>query len=176
MWPTAKAAAKACGSCRMILSSAWCASPCRSPTRTRRRRCQPTSSIIRDEVLELLGSGGMGFVYKARHRLMDRLVALKVIKRRLTDRPGMVERFGREMKAAGDLLHPNIVTAHDAEQAGATHFLVMEYVEGVTLRSTSPNAGRSPWPRRATTCVRRRRPCNMLTSGAWCIATSNRTT
>jgi WD40 repeat protein/tRNA A-37 threonylcarbamoyl transferase component Bud32 len=87
----------------------------------------------RYEVLELLGSGGMGSVYKARHRLMDRLVALKVIKRRLTDRPGMVERFRREMKAAGDLLHSNIVTAHDAEQAGATHFLVMEYVEGVTL-------------------------------------------
>jgi tRNA A-37 threonylcarbamoyl transferase component Bud32 len=87
----------------------------------------------RYEVLGLLGSGGMGSVYKARHRLMDRLVALKIIKRRLMDRPGMVERFGREMKAAGDLSHPNIVTAHDAEQAGATHFLVMEYVEGVTL-------------------------------------------
>lgn len=87
----------------------------------------------RYEVLERLGSGGMGTVYKARHRLMDRLVALKVIEPRLLDRPGVVERFRREVRAAAGLLHPNIVTAHDADEAGSTHFLVMEYVQGVTL-------------------------------------------
>ena len=98
----------------------------------------------RYEVLELLGAGGMGSVYKARHRLMDRLVALKVIRPRLLDRPGVVERFHREMKAAGNLLHPNIVTAHDAEQAGGTHFLVMEFVEGVTLAQHVAERGPLP--------------------------------
>jgi hypothetical protein len=107
----------------------------------------------RYEVLELLGSGGMGSVYKARHRLMDRLVALKVIRRRLMDRPGVVERFRREVKAAAELLHPNIVTAHDADQAGATHFLVMEFVEGVTLAQCV--AERGPLPvAEACDCVR----------------------
>ncbi len=88
---------------------------------------------------------------------MDRLVALKVIQRRLTDRPGMVERFRREMKAAGDLLHPHIVTAHDAEQAGG-HALPRHGIRRgrQRWRSTSPNTGRSPWPRRATASGRRR--------------------
>src|SRR5262249_2205964 len=82
----------------------------------------------RYRILELLGAGGMGAVYKAEHRLMERTVALKVISRALTDRPAVVERFRREVKAAARLSHPNIVTAHDAEQAGDTHFLVMECV------------------------------------------------
>jgi serine/threonine protein kinase len=75
----------------------------------------------------------MGVVFKAVHRLMDRVVALKVIDRRLTDRPGLAERFRREVKAAALLSHPNIVTAFDADQAGDTHFLVMEYVAGTSL-------------------------------------------
>jgi hypothetical protein len=87
----------------------------------------------RYRVLQVLGAGGMGVVYKAVHRLMERVVALKVIHRRLSDRPAFVERFRREVRAAARLTHPNIVTAHDADQAGATHFLVMEYVPGTTL-------------------------------------------
>jgi eukaryotic-like serine/threonine-protein kinase len=87
----------------------------------------------RYRVLELLGVGGMGAVYKAEHRLMERPVALKVIARHLTDKPGMVERFRREVKAAARLDHPNIVRAYDAERAGDVHFLVMECVEGTTL-------------------------------------------
>jgi hypothetical protein len=87
----------------------------------------------RYRVLELLGAGGMGTVYKAEHRLMRRLVALKVINPNLVDRPAMVERFRREVQAAALLSHPNIVTAHDAEQAGTTHFLIMEFVPGKSL-------------------------------------------
>jgi hypothetical protein len=87
----------------------------------------------RYRVLGVLGAGGMGVVYKAVHRLMDRVVAVKVLRRHLTDRPGLVGRFRREVRAAARLSHPNIVTAYDADQAGETHFLVMEYVEGTSL-------------------------------------------
>jgi WD40 repeat protein len=87
----------------------------------------------RYRVLELVGFGGMGAVFKAEHKLMERVVALKVIRKGLTDRPAAVERFRLEVKAAARLLHPNIVTAHDAEQAGGVHFLVMEFAEGTSL-------------------------------------------
>src|SRR5438045_2212327 len=72
----------------------------------------------RYEILALLGRGGMGMVFKARHRLMGREVALKVINPHLLDDPQMVTRFRREVWAAARLVHPNIVTAYDADQAG----------------------------------------------------------
>lgn len=87
----------------------------------------------RYEVLQLLGEGGMGAVYKARHRKMDRLVALKIIHARFVDNPTTIERFYREVQAAARLDHPNIVRAFDADQAGNTHFLAMELVEGTDL-------------------------------------------
>jgi len=87
----------------------------------------------RYRVLRRLGEGGMGTVYLAEHRMMQRPVALKVIRTDCLARPDLVERFQREVKAAAQLSHANIVTAHDAEEAGGTHFLVMEYVEGVPL-------------------------------------------
>jgi serine/threonine protein kinase len=87
----------------------------------------------RYRVLRLLGTGGMGVVYQAKHRVMERLVALKVIRADFTADAAAVDRFRREVKAAAALSHPNIVTAFDAEQIGNVHFLVMEYVEGVNL-------------------------------------------
>jgi WD40 repeat protein len=87
----------------------------------------------RYRVVRLLGAGGMGAVYEAEHRVMQRLVALKVIKRAYTANAAALERFRREVRAAARLSHPNIVTTHDAEDAGETHFLVMEYVEGTDL-------------------------------------------
>jgi tRNA A-37 threonylcarbamoyl transferase component Bud32/anti-sigma factor RsiW len=98
----------------------------------------------RYSVLELLGAGGMGAVYKAEHRRMERHVALKVINPTLMDRPAMVERFHREVKAAAQLAHPNIVTAYDADQAGDTHFLVMEFVEGTSLAEKVQRDGPLP--------------------------------
>src|SRR5262245_20239543 len=95
----------------------------------------------RYRLLGLLGSGGMGMVFKAEHRLMGRPVALKLIHRHLLERPAAVERFQREARAAARLGHPNIVTAHDAEQAGAAQFLVMEYVEGETLDRVVERSG-----------------------------------
>jgi hypothetical protein len=87
----------------------------------------------RYRIVEVLGQGGMGTVYKAQHRLMERLVALKVIDRSLTGNPAVVERFRREVKAAAQLNYPNIVHAYDADQAGDSHFLVMEFIDGTTL-------------------------------------------
>jgi hypothetical protein len=87
----------------------------------------------RYRLVRLLGVGGMGAVYMAEHRVMQRPVALKVINRAYTARATSVERFRREVRAAARLAHPNIVTAHDADNAGDTHFLVMEYVEGIGL-------------------------------------------
>ncbi len=80
-----------------------------------------------------LGAGGMGVVYQAEHRLMDRTVALKIVHRDLIRNPRALERFRLEFKAAARLSHPNIVTAFDAEQAGDVHFLVMEFVDGMSL-------------------------------------------
>src|SRR5207248_3692105 len=87
----------------------------------------------RYEILQLLGQGGMGAVYKARHKKMDRLVALKIINAQLVGNDKAIERFHREVQAAARLQHANIVTAHDADQAGDTHLLVMEFVEGTHL-------------------------------------------
>lgn len=102
------------------------------------------ASHPRYRLLELLGAGGMGAVYKAEHRRMERQVALKVMSPHLMDRPEMVERFHREVKAAALLTHPNIVTAYDADQAGDAHFLIMEFVEGVNLAEKVQREGPLP--------------------------------
>jgi WD40 repeat protein/tRNA A-37 threonylcarbamoyl transferase component Bud32 len=84
-------------------------------------------------ILEALGTGGMGAVYKAEHRVMNRVVALKAIRSELLRDPQAIERFQREAQAAARLCHPNIVLAHDAEQVGGLHILVMEFVQGQSL-------------------------------------------
>jgi serine/threonine-protein kinase len=93
----------------------------------------PLRDHPRYEVIRELGAGGMGVVYRAEHRIMGRPVALKVMAPHLTAKPGAVERFRKEVRAAAQINHPNIVTAHDADEAGGLHFLVMEFVEGVSL-------------------------------------------
>jgi serine/threonine protein kinase len=98
----------------------------------------------RYRVLRVLGVGGMGTVYQAEHRVMERCVALKVIRTDLTSNAGAVERFRREVKAAAKLTHPNIVNAFDAEQVGNLHFLVMEYVEGNDLAHVVAERGPLP--------------------------------
>jgi len=84
-------------------------------------------------VLDKLGRGGMGQVFQARHRRMERVVALKMLPAAMVRMPEAVKRFQREAKAAARLSHPNIVTAYDADEASGVHFLVMEYVEGQDL-------------------------------------------
>src|SRR5579871_3708535 len=84
-------------------------------------------------LLERLGEGGMGQVFKARHLRLERIVALKVIRPDRLANPDTVERFQREARAAARLHHPNIVTLYDADEINGTHFLAMEYVEGIDL-------------------------------------------
>ncbi|MEQ8787047.1 MAG: protein kinase [Pirellulaceae bacterium] len=98
----------------------------------------------RYRIVELVGRGGMGDVFRAEHKLMNRPVALKVIKPHLVRSEAAVRRFQREMQAAARLHHGNIVTAFDAEQAGDVHFLVMEYVDGVNLDEVIRQRGRLP--------------------------------
>jgi len=89
------------------------------------------------EVLELLGRGGMGVVYKARQPQLDRPVALKILLRRHSDGGrdnAFAERFAREARALARLNHPNIVAVYDYGQAGGYAFLLMEYVDGLSLR------------------------------------------
>ena len=95
-------------------------------------------------ILDHLGHGGMGEVYKARHKRMDRNVALKMLPAAATRSPEALQRFQREAKAAARLSHPNIVTAYDADEAQGRHFLVMEYVEGQNLASTISKQGALP--------------------------------
>jgi serine/threonine-protein kinase len=95
-------------------------------------------------ILDKLGEGGMGQVLKAHHGSMDRLVALKVISRSRVSNPTAVARFYREVRAVAKLSHPNIVIAFDVSQAGDTHFLAMEYVEGIDLAHLVQQSGPLP--------------------------------
>jgi serine/threonine protein kinase len=93
------------------------------------------------EILELIGAGGMGAVFKARQPKLDRYVALKVLPEALARDPAFAERFQREGRVLARLNHPNIVTVHDFGQSGDFFYLMMEYVDGVNLRQAM-RAGR----------------------------------
>ncbi|NUQ62837.1 MAG: SUMF1/EgtB/PvdO family nonheme iron enzyme [Pirellulales bacterium] len=103
-------------------------------------------------ILDKLGQGGMGLVLKAQHRRMERVVALKVLSPKVVRTPEALRRFQREVKAAARLTHPNIVIAHDADEPGGTHFLVMEYVDGSDLATRVKKHGPLPLER-ALDCI-----------------------
>lgn len=98
----------------------------------------------RYRIISQIGQGGMGSVYRAQHRLMNRPVALKLINSELIRHPQAVERFQREVQAAAQLAHPNIVAAYDAERAADVHFLVMEFVDGTDLNAVVRDRGALP--------------------------------
>ena len=93
------------------------------------------------EILECLGRGGMGVVYKARQKALNRFVALKILAPERSTDPGFAERFTAEARMLASLNHPNIVTIHDFGESGGFYHLVMEYVDGVNLRQAM-TAGR----------------------------------
>ena len=86
------------------------------------------------EVLELLGKGGMGAVYKARQPGLDRLVAVKILPVEISDDPDFVERFQREARALAKLSHPHIVAVYDYGQIDDLCYIIMEFVDGTNLR------------------------------------------
>jgi serine/threonine protein kinase len=96
------------------------------------------------EILEVIGVGGMGAVYKARQPQLDRFVALKILSHDLAGDPAFVERFNREARVLARLSHPNIVGIHDFGTAGPYCYLTMEYVDGVNLRQAMRTGGFKP--------------------------------
>ncbi len=103
------------------------------------------------EIIELLGRGGMGAVYKARQKDLDRIVALKILPPGISDAPAFAERFAREAKALAKLNHPGIVTIHEFGRADGLFFFLMEFVDGLNLRELL-DAGRVS-PREALAIV-----------------------
>ncbi len=93
-----------------------------------------TSLFPQLEIFGLLGAGGMGAVYKARQRGLDRLVALKILPPQMAQDPTFAERFAREARTLARLNHPNIVTIFDLGQSGQLYYFLMELVDGVNLR------------------------------------------
>ena len=96
------------------------------------------------EILELIGQGGMGIVYKARQPHLDRFVALKILTPEIGRDPTFAERFAREAKALARLNHPNIVGVFDFGQAGGNYYFLMEFVDGVNLRQLEQSRRLSP--------------------------------
>lgn len=95
-------------------------------------------------ILDKIGAGGMGQVFKAEHRRMKRVVALKMLPAAVMKDEMALKRFEREVTAAARLEHPNIVTAYDAAESHGVHFLVMQYVEGADLSALVKKNG--PFP------------------------------
>ena len=98
----------------------------------------------RYRVIGVIGAGGMGTVYRAEHRLMRRVVAVKVIGSKWSQRPNLVARFCREIEAVAKLSHPNIATAFDAEQVGDALVLVTELIDGHDLAQVVTRRGALP--------------------------------
>lgn len=105
----------------------------------------------RYRIMEKIGEGGMGTVYRAEHRVMQRVVAVKLVHPWLLSKPQAVERFEKEVQLAAKLVHPNIVLAHDADRTEHRHFLVMEHVVGETLQER----------------IRREGPCSIRQACNW---------
>jgi len=96
------------------------------------------------EILELIGKGGMGAVYKVRQRELDRVVALKILPPAIGQEVSFSDRFAREAKALAKLNHPGIVTIHEFGQADGLYFILMEFVDGVNLRRLLQNGRIAP--------------------------------
>ena len=88
----------------------------------------------RYELIEIIGEGGMSTVYKARDRILDRIVAVKILKDEFSKDKGFVEKFKTEALSAASISHPNIVNIYDVGQENDVHYIVMEYVDGKTLK------------------------------------------
>lgn len=85
-------------------------------------------------IVKEIGRGGMGVVYQGKDKHLNRIIAIKVLPRHISENPKMVKRFAAEARSAAQLTHSNIVTLYDFQQAGGRSFITMEYVDGITLK------------------------------------------
>jgi serine/threonine protein kinase/tetratricopeptide (TPR) repeat protein len=106
----------------------------------------PSGQVLggRYEILGLVGVGGMGSVYRARDRELEEVVALKVLRRELVDKPGMLDRFRREVKLARRVTHRNVARVFDIGEHQGEKFLTMELVDGESLAALMSREGRLP--------------------------------
>jgi len=108
---------------------------------------RPTDPLIGQtlgqyEILEVLGRGGMGVVYKAQQASLGRSVAIKVLPKALSNDAKFIERFNREARAAAAVRHPNIIEVFDIGQDGGRQYIAMEFIEGETLGELLKREGR----------------------------------
>lgn len=99
----------------------------------------------RYELIEKIGGGGMALVYKAKCRLLNRYVAVKILRPEFTNDEEFVKRFRIEAQAAASLSHPNIVSIYDVGCDGNVHYIVMEYIDGITLKKYISQKGQLKW-------------------------------
>jgi serine/threonine-protein kinase len=99
----------------------------------------------RYELIEKIGGGGMALVYKAKCSLLNRFVAVKILRQEFTNDREFVQRFRIEAQSAASLSYPNIVSIYDVGQDGNIHYIVMEYIEGVTLKDYIAEKGALDW-------------------------------
>ncbi len=99
----------------------------------------------RYEIVEEVGSGGMAIVYRAMDRILNRYVAIKVLRTDLKDDAEFVRRFNIEAQSAASLTHPNIVSIYDVGTDGDIHYIVMEFIEGITLKDYIDKNGELSW-------------------------------
>lgn len=88
----------------------------------------------RYQIVELIGRGGMAYVYKAKDLKLNRFVAVKVLREEYTDNEQFIKKFDRESQAAAGLSHPNIVSVYDVGVQDNIYYIIMEYVDGITLK------------------------------------------
>ncbi len=103
-----------------------------------------TGTILGDryEILEKIGTGGMAEVFKGKDHKLNRYVAVKVLKEEFRDNDGFVKKFKEEAQAAAGLAHPNIVNVYDVGDENGIYYIVMELVEGITLKNYIERKGR----------------------------------
>lgn len=99
----------------------------------------------RYDMLEKIGTGGMATVYKAKDTLLNRYVAIKILRDSLEDEKSVVSNFIKEAQSSASLVHNNIVSVYDVGEEGGLNYMVMEYVDGITLKEYIKHKGSLPW-------------------------------
>ena len=128
----------------------------------------------RYEIIELIGSGGMANVYKAKCHRLNRMVAVKILKSDMAENEEIRRRFRDESRAVAQLSHANIVSVYDVSSSGDTEYIVMELIDGITLKQYMERRGQMDWGSPCTSSFRLCAPWSMPTAAALSTGTSSR--